>query len=77
MKTFKAVAVLIFGWVGVNVGESGTVICNPAAARTHRHTSTDTDPTTEIQLLKRLLVTFDAEVGKPSKKSIKSKSIQV
>jgi hypothetical protein len=23
MKTFRAVAALIFGWVGVNVGESG------------------------------------------------------
>ncbi len=54
-----------------------TVIYNLTAAHTHRHTSTHTDPPTEIQVLKRLLVTFDAEVGNPSKKSIKSKSSEV
>ncbi len=60
--------------MGVN---QDTVIYNPMAAHTHRHTSTHTDPPIEIQLLKRLLVTFDAEVGKSSEKSIKSKSSQV
>jgi hypothetical protein len=53
------------------------VIYNLTPAHIHTHTPTLTDPPTEIQPLKRLLVTFDAEVGKPSKKSIKSKSIEV
>jgi hypothetical protein len=66
MKTFVAVVALIFGWVWVWVDQD-TVICNPTAL-----TFTDillptpkpTHSSTQIQLLKRLLVKVDPDVGK-------------